>query len=151
MSQRGVTLLELLLVMTIVAVIAAIGFPSVTSGIDSLRLRSATDSLVSFLNGAMSRAERRNEPVEVTIVRAENAIVVRSANPGYERRLDLPETIRITRILPENPAIQDERARAYVLYPGGAVPRFGVELANRRGLTHIIRVDPITGTPQVEP
>lgn len=150
MNERGVTLLEMLLVMTIIAVIAAISFPSVTSGIDSLRLRSASDSIVSFLDAGMSRAERRNEPVEVIIARAENAILLRSAEPGFERRLDMPEFVHISRILPENPAVVDERARAYVLYPGGAVPRFGVELTNQRGARRIVRVDPITGTPQVE-
>lgn len=150
MNQRGVTLVEMLVVMTIVAVVAAISFPSVTSGIDSLRLRSATDSLVSFLDGAMTRAERRGEPVEVTIVRGEGAVVLRSVDPGFEKRYDLPESIRILRILPENPEAPEERARAYVLQPGGTVPRFGVELVNRRGVRRIVRVDPITGTPQVE-
>jgi hypothetical protein len=30
------------------------------------------------------------------------------------------------------------------------VPRFGVELANRKGARRIVRIDPITGIPQVE-
>ena len=142
--------MEMLVVMTIIAVIAAIRFPSVASGIDSLRLRSATDSLVSFLDGAMTRADRRGEPVEVTIVRAENAIILRSVDPSFQRRFDLPESIQIARILPENPQAPEEVARAYVLQPGGTVPRFGVELVNRRGVRRIVRVDPVSGVPLVE-
>ena len=138
------------MVMTIIGVIAAISFPSVTSGLETLRLRSATDSIVSFLNSGMNRAERRNEPVEVTIQRTANALVLRSAQPGFEHRLELPQGVRITRILPENPALENEQWRAYLLYPGGTVPRFGVEIINSRGARRIVRVDPITGVPQVE-
>jgi len=43
------TLLEALIVVALVAMIAGLSFPSVTSGLDTLRLRSASDSIVSFL------------------------------------------------------------------------------------------------------
>jgi hypothetical protein len=34
--------------------------------------------------------------------------------------------------------------------PGGVPPRIGVELRNSRGSRRIVRVDPITGVPQIE-
>ena len=40
--------------------------------------------------------------------------------------------------------------RSFFLYPGGTVPRFGVVLINRRNVEKIVRVDPMTGVPQVE-
>ena len=45
---------------------------------------------------------------------------------------------------------ETDAPRRFLLYPGGAIPRFGVEIANRRGARRIVRVDPITGVPQVE-
>jgi len=50
------------------------------------------------------------------------------------------------------PEIQTESdaPRRVVLFPGGVAPRIGVEIANRRGTRRIVRVDPITGTPQIE-
>jgi prepilin-type N-terminal cleavage/methylation domain-containing protein len=72
-SARGVTLVEMMVVMTIIALMAGISFPAVSAGIDSVRLRSATDSLASFLNAAVNRAERRQQAVEVVISPKDNA------------------------------------------------------------------------------
>jgi len=40
-NRRGVTLLEMLIVVALIGLLAGITFPAVTSGIDSLRLNSA--------------------------------------------------------------------------------------------------------------
>src|SRR3979411_2322862 len=89
--QRGVTLLELLIVMTLIALIAGISFPSVASGIDSLRLRSTGDQIVAFLNMSLDRADRRQQAVEIVVSPEENAFVARSSDLGFTRRLDVPE------------------------------------------------------------
>ena len=148
-AQSGVTLIEMIIVVSIVGLVAAISFPSISSGLDSLRLTTASDSIVSFLNAGMNRAERRQQIVEVTLSKGENAIWLRSVDPGFNRRLEMPEGVTITRLHPEIPG-REETARSYVLYPGGTVPRFGVEIANRKGAHRIVRVDPITGVPEVE-
>ena len=57
--------------------------------------------------------------------------------------------IAIVSILPESREEKDG-VRRFVLYPGGVVPRIGLELANRKGTHRIVRVDPITGVPQIE-
>ncbi len=147
--NRGVTLVELMVVVAIVSLMVGISFPAITSGIDSLRLNAATNSVASFFNLGLSRAERRQQVVEISILRAENALVMRSSEAGFERRVDLPEGIVITQILPTLP--HDENApRTFLLYPGGAVPQFGVRLKNRRNVERIVRMDPITGVPRVE-
>ena len=148
-SQRGLTLVEMVVVVSIIGLVAAISFPAIGSGLESLRLRGATDSIVSFLNGGMNRAERRHELVEVILSKSENAIFLRSADPRFQRRLDMPEGITIAKIHPEILA-HEENARSYVLYPGGTIPRFGVEITNRKGTHRIVRVDPITGVPEVQ-
>ena len=148
-KQHGLTLVEMVVVVSIIGLVAAISFPSISSSLESLRLRGATDSIVSFLNGGMNRAERRQQIVEVIISKSENAILLRSADPGFQRRLDMPEGITIAKIHPEMLS-HEETARSYILYPGGTIPRFGVEIANRKGAHRIVRVDPITGVPEVQ-
>jgi len=147
--QRGVTLVEMLIVVAIIAVMVGITFPAVSSGIDSLRLISAADSLVSFLNGAMGRAERRQEAIEITVSKPDNSVSLRSTEPGYERKLEMPTGVTIENILPL-PPLEAEVKRSFLLYPGGAVPRMGIEIANRRGSRRTVRVNPLTGVPQVE-
>jgi len=45
----------MLIVMAIVALIAGMAAPSVSSGLDSLRMRSTSDAIVGFLNTALAR------------------------------------------------------------------------------------------------
>ena len=85
----------------------------------------------------------------VTIDVAHNSVVARSAEPGYERRLELATGVRLVSVLPA-PPVEDGEPRRFVLYPGGTPPRIGVEMANVRGARRIIRIDPITGVPEVE-
>lgn len=147
--SRGVTLMEMLIVMTLIGLMSAVAYPSISAGVDSLRLNSASDSIVSFLNAALVRAERRQELIEVTISKAERSLTLRSSEPGFVKTLTLPDAVSIAGILPAV-AEEEDAVRRFVLYPGGNLPRIGVEIENRRGVRRTVRVDPITGVPQVE-
>ena len=149
-SEAGVSLIEMIVVVSLIAILVGISFPSVASGIETLRLNSAAESTVAFINGGLNRAERRQQMVEVTILKSENALSLRSATPGFERRLDLPEGIKIESVLPEMPEDDAAGSRTFLLYPGGTVPAFGIALVNRKQAQRVVRVDPITGVPLIE-
>jgi prepilin-type N-terminal cleavage/methylation domain-containing protein len=146
---RGVTLIEMLIVVALIGLLAGITFPSVSAGLDSLRLTSAGNSLVDFLNAALTRAERRQQVVEVTISKKENALWLHSTEPGFVRKLELPDGIAIVSVLPRPPQ-PEEGPRQFYLYPGGALPSLGVEIVNRRGDHRVVSVDPITGVPRIQ-
>jgi len=148
-TETGVTLVEMMVVVLLISLMIGISFPAFTSGVDSLRLNAATNGVVSFVNSGLSRAERRQQVVEITISKHENAMWMRSTEPGFFRKLDLPDGISITHVLPELPETADA-PRVFMLYPGGTAPRFGVQIINRRNVERIVRVDPITGVPRVE-
>src|SRR5690349_15359364 len=61
-GSSGITLVEMLVVMTIIGLLVGLSYPSIAAGVDSVRLRSATDSVSTILNSAVTRAERRQEP-----------------------------------------------------------------------------------------
>ena len=150
MNERGVTLIEMLVVVSIVAVMVAITFPSATSGIDSIRLASASDSVAAFLNAALVRAERQQTLVELTVSPAENALYIRHL-PAFEKRLALADGVRITGVLPEQPfAAEAPGLRRFMLYPGGAPPRVGVRIASAKGAQRIVSLDPVTSAPVIE-
>jgi prepilin-type N-terminal cleavage/methylation domain-containing protein len=146
--QAGVTLIELMVVITIASIIVGISFPSVTSGIDSLRLNGASNDIVAFLNSGLSRSERRQQVVEVTISKAENTLSMRSSEATFTRKLSMPEGVTITRILPDLPD-ETDAPRVFILYPGGTVPPLGVWLVNRRHVDRVVQVDPMTGVAQI--
>lgn len=147
--SRGVTLIELMVVVAIISLMVGLSFPAITSGIESLRLNSATNAVAQFFNSALNRAERRQQVVEVTVSKAENAIWMRSTESGFLRRLEMPEGVLIAGVLPKL-ATDTESPRTFLLYPGGTVPQFGVQLINRRQVERVVRVDPMTGVPRVE-
>jgi len=126
----------------LIALMVGVSFPAITSGVDSLRLLSATDGVASFLNSALTRADRRQQVMEITFERREGKLSLRSTEPGFLREMQLPDGITIARLDPD--------ARSIFLYPGGTVPRISVELENRRQMRRRVRVDPITGVPQIE-
>jgi len=148
-TNSGVTLIELLVVVALISLMAGISFPAITSGIDSLRLNAATSSIVNFFNTGLSRAERRQQVVEITILKARNSFEMHSSEPGFVRTLAMPEGVSISAVLPQIPD-QEDVPRTFLLYPGGAVPPFGVQLLNRRNVQRIVRIDPITGVPHTE-
>src|SRR5579884_3743583 len=76
-NRCGVTLLELLIVITLMSLLAGLAYPSASAGLDTIRLRAASDQAVSFLNAALDRAQRRQQVVELRLSPAENALAAR--------------------------------------------------------------------------
>ena len=64
-SPRGFTAIELVIVMAIVTVLAALALPDLSNALVNQRLRSAGTDLMSSLIVARSEAIKRNGPVEV--------------------------------------------------------------------------------------
>jgi prepilin-type N-terminal cleavage/methylation domain-containing protein len=147
-KQRGVTLIEMMVVVTLIALLSGLIFPSVSSGLDSLRLRSASDSILALLDTAADRAERRQQAVEIVISPKENSILARSADLGFQRRIELNNGIHITGVTPG--VAPPDGIRQFLIYPGGTVPAIGIEIATAAGHRRTVSVDPITGMARSE-
>ena len=141
----------MLIVAGLIGLLVGISFPAVSAGVDTLRLASAADGVASLVSGALNRADRRQQAVELAIDPRENVLVARSIGPGpaFNRRLQMPAGVRIASVLPP-PVVESDEPRRFVVYPGGAPPRVAVELVNAKGARRVVRVDPITGVPRVE-
>jgi hypothetical protein len=139
----------MLVVVAIIGLIAGVSFPAVSSGMDSVRLATASDSIASFLNGAVVRTERRQQAMELVISVAENRLLLYSTEPGFERELKLPDGVRIEAVVG---AGGDEGAGEghLILLPGGTAPGVGVQLVNAHGMRRLIHLDPMTGFPHIE-
>jgi prepilin-type N-terminal cleavage/methylation domain-containing protein len=149
LASRGVTLLELLIVMTLIALLIGISYPSVSKGIESMRLRSTSDRIASLLNTAIDRAQRRQQVVEVWIAPKDNMLIARSPDMGFVRRLEVPPTFRITGIVPAA-EVEPGDPRRFLMYPGGTVPGIGVEITAPSGQKHFVQIDVLSGLPRVE-
>src|ERR1700674_5714110 len=100
-SERALTLIEMVSVMAIVSLIVGISYPAVAAGLETVRLSSAADTVASFINTALNRADRRQEVIAMGISLKDNTIVLHSTEAGFERKLELPDGIVIQAVLPE--------------------------------------------------
>lgn len=143
-SRRGVTLIEMMVVLAIIGLITAVSAPSISAGLDAVRLKTATSSVAGFLNMAVTRAERKQQPIELVITA--DGIKLYSNEPGFQRELRLPDGVHVETVLPKT----DEAEHRLILLPGAAIPGIGIQLVNTRGARRVVRLDPMTGFPHVE-
>ncbi len=139
----------MLVVMAIIGLIAAVAAPSVTAGLDSVRMATASDSISAFLNAAVDHAERRQQAVALIISMKENKLSAYSNEAGFTRELAMPDGVAIEAVLPHS-AEDADGVHRLILLPGSPAPGVGIQFANRHGKRRIVRLDPMTGFPHVE-
>jgi prepilin-type N-terminal cleavage/methylation domain-containing protein len=147
--ERGVTLIELLVVMVLIALLAGLSAPSISAGLDSLRLRSTSDAIIGFLNTALARADARQQVVEIVISPADGTLTAISADQAFRKVLEIASPMKILAVQPALSAAEEPNPpRQFLVYPGGTVPKIGIEIGNAEGRKRLVSIDPITGVPQ---
>jgi prepilin-type N-terminal cleavage/methylation domain-containing protein len=149
-AVRGVTLVEMVVVVAIIALIVGLSFPAASAGLDNVRMVSAGDSVATFLNSAVNRAERHQQPVELIISPKEGQLTLYSNEPGFKRELKMPDGVAIEAVLPAEDGGDPAQPRRILFLPGATVPAIGIQLGNRRNTHRRVRLDPMTGFPRVE-
>jgi hypothetical protein len=111
---------------------------------------SAGDSVAAFLNAAVNRAERRQQPIELIISLKENKLALYSNEPGFTRELKMPDGVAIEAVLPPEEVLDPALPRRVLFLPGATIPAIGIQLGNRRNTHRVVRLDPMTGFPRIE-
>jgi prepilin-type N-terminal cleavage/methylation domain-containing protein len=136
---RGITLIELLVVLAIIGLLIGVTLPAATNGLSSIRLKGAASDVATFINSALNRAERREQMMEIIVYPKAAKLELDSSEPGYVRTLTMPAGVTIAG---ENPV-------RILLMPGSAPPRLAIDLFNDRGAHRIVKLDPVSGVPEV--
>lgn len=134
--------------MALMSLLAGLAYPSLAGGIDSLRMRTAADSLAAFLNQGMARVERLQQPVEISFQAGGRRFEMRGLRPEVIASLDLPDGVAVSDFTIVPPGAEPG-LRSILLQPGSPFPAAGFILENRRGARRIVRIDPIAGVPVV--
>lgn len=147
-ARRGITLIEMLVVIAVISLIMGVAYPSVSRGLESVRLRMASDDLASFLSLAMNRVEKLESPVEVRFLGAQRMIEIGGPSMAV-KTLKLPDGIGIGEIYPAIPG-DAQTERSVLLMPGAPFPRLTIELTSQGGGRRVVRIDPATSTPIID-
>ena len=145
-SPRGVTLLELLVVVALASIMLALVFPAVGAGLRTLELRSAAQRLATAARYARDQAIHHQQFYELEIDGAGKTISVMDLERTARRTFELPPSVHIEKISPEE-TVGSSR-RSFLFSPDGGSPAFEIVLGNERRQVSV-RSNPLTGFPRV--
>lgn len=95
-DARGLTLLELAVVLAVLATVTAFALPSIRRGSDSLQLRAGAGRVASLLREARQQAVTHRRPTRVALEPSRHAAAL--AWDGTDeplRRVELPDRFRL--------------------------------------------------------
>jgi prepilin-type N-terminal cleavage/methylation domain-containing protein len=145
-GEAGMTLLELVIVIALLALMAGIVAPRTARWIDNWRLRSAAEHIAQTIRYARVRAlyERRYYLVEIRPVQHQ----VRVGEPvsGFVRQWALPSDVQVAE--EDNPV--PSPVLRLILPPSGAVEEKTLWLLNHQGRKVKLHVDFLLGTSGVD-
>ncbi len=176
-SKLGFTLIELMVVIVLVGIMAAVIIPELKGTYEDARLRSASRELVGVFSIAASRAVSLNEAHRVRLDRKTGRYwVERKASegepagfvptrdvPGSEGEIDARISIQI-RMSGDEPADprevgapsaseRDRRVPAadqvISFYPDGTADGVEIRLEDREGFRRVLRINPTTARVQI--
>lgn len=139
--HSGVTLLEMLIVVAIIATIASISFPALTAGLAGVRLSSSAGDVATFITTSMNDVERHEQASAIEILPKENRLATFTAASGEK-------PVRVYQP-PTGVSIEGDDPHRYLLFPGGAFPKISVVLRNEKGARRSVEIDPVTAVPQI--
>jgi general secretion pathway protein H len=137
---RGYSLIELVVVLAVLAVAAAVVAPGVGRTAESVRARAEVGAVAGFLRSAREEAVARQHALEVVVDREAHALVARRAGHDGDRvvhaRRALSPLVRIA---------ADPGSARVIFQPHGASSggRLAIEAAGARA--YVITVDALTG------
>lgn len=121
-SARGLTLIELMITIAVLAVGLSLAAPSFTMQVSNYRVRAAAESMLNGLNYARTEAVRRNRPVSFTLSASGSGWSVDQVNPAetLQTRAD-GETAGLT-------VVSTSTSRAVTFTSTGLVDTSGIRL-----------------------
>ncbi|HWP84483.1 MAG TPA: GspH/FimT family pseudopilin [Terriglobia bacterium] len=147
-TAAGVTLLEMMVVLAIASVLAAIVFPAVGTGLNALELRSAATRLAGAARYARDQAVYRQRIYQLRVSGDRRSVSVSDWEGREERTYELPAAVEVLAVGPDAWG-EAHRDRRIFFFPDGSAPAFEVVLAGaRRQIT--VAGDPLTGAAKVE-
>jgi len=157
MNRRGITLMELIIVMAIIALGAVLMVPNIAGWIPNYRLRSATRDVVSTLRVAQMKAVARNVDHRVTFVQGEGSFfIMRRTTAGVNNWVRITVSDEVAagaddakQFLPSGVQFDSVNFPTAVnnpeFYPNSTASGGNVVLKNSRGTLRTIIVAPTTG------
>lgn len=137
---QGFTLLEMILVLVIAAVVAAVAVPNMQPAIVSMQLRAATQDVASALRHTRGQALSRGREAEFVLNVRQHFYRVSGRNKPYA----LPDSVKLSLFTADVLTDEDGEQGRIVFYPDGSASGGRVTLEGA-GKTRLVDVNWLTG------
>ena len=137
---RGYSLMELVVVLAILAVAAAVVGPAVGRTADDVRVRAELAGLAAFLRTAREQAATRQQTLEVTLDPEARVLLLRRAGREGEAGVQASRVVSSVLRVASDPAMPRLTFLPHGMSSGA---RFTIEAPGPR--VYVITVDPLTG------
>ncbi|MDD5544813.1 MAG: GspH/FimT family pseudopilin [Acidobacteriia bacterium] len=147
--ERGITLLEILVVLTLIAILSAMVYPSFGNAMQTLRLRGEARQLVSACREARWEAIAKRRPFRLTLDPEKNQISIVDFSDRMRREIDLPAGIRIFQAQ-KNSDNGVAEATEFYFFPNGTTESGSITLRNQSGKNVRVVIESLTGNARIE-
>ena len=137
---RGYSLMELVVVLAILAVAAAVVAPAVGRTADDVRVRAELAGLAAFLRTAREQAATRQQTLEVTLDPETRVLLLRRSCREGEAGVQASRVVSSVLRVASDPAMPRLTFLPHGMSSGA---RFTIEAPGPR--VYVITVDPLTG------
>ena len=138
--EEGFSLFELIVVLVLLGLVAAVILPSFTNGMEGIRLNAAARDMVTKLKQARSRAISEQRVFRVAFGSAEQEESAYSITDDYGvevEKIKLPRGFKLILDPDSEPVVS--------FYPNGQSSGFQLLIQNRRDYRLAVEVDRISG------
>ena len=136
--QRGFSLIELIAVMLLIALAAAIAVPSIDRAMRKREVKRSALGLAAVARDLRRQAVYGGVPLRLTVSPSENGYHASGKPPVH-----LSDELRISRVEGGEPV--DHNLRQFVFFPNGSILDGMIELSDREGISYMISFDPLAG------
>ncbi len=149
-SQRGFTLLELMIVLVVIVLVFAVSYPSLSRGTAALSLRTTGRDILNTLRYAREKAVTQQLGMLVTVDRENQKLRLTDDFGEGDREYLLPENVRIQRVVMGGTETAENSVTVRFL-PNGSSDTVEILLQSRNGSSLKVVSDPISGGACIRP
>ena len=149
--ESGITLLELILVLVIIALVLGVSYPSMSRGSSILNLNTASRDVLNTFRFARERAITEQTTMLLVIDRNGRKLELANVLGEPMRAYTLPDGINIQRMTRAGNEVKDD-VMIVRFTPNGNLENVSIRLAANKGVSRMqIVSDPLFGGARVEP
>jgi prepilin-type N-terminal cleavage/methylation domain-containing protein len=149
-SEKGFTLLEIIITLTVITLVLAVSYPSLSRGTTALSLRTTSRDILSILRYAREKAVTEQTEMRVVVDQDNQSVLMINDIENSTRTYSLPENVKIHGVVLEG--VRSGSGVSSVRFlPNGSSNAVEILIESRAGAFMKIVSDPITGVASIRP